>query len=255
MNKLAYLSAVLVVLGLTLAPAVHAQAAAGTVGQVVVALPMAGHGSAFEEGARRHMEWYGDNGGSWTWAAFEIAMGERTGHYVWFTGGHQYADWDTPDVDPQGSNESIDRNISPHVEDVTVSLVNLRPDLSILRENAPLRPIYEVITLEVHPGKEPQFLSAMAMLKDVFEAAPQPAEYAVYQGAQGSNGEWVVSIPYASFGDLTPPSDEGFAALVRSVHGETGARVFDEQFAESVASFSSEIFTLRPDLSVNLPSM
>ena len=232
---------------------VLAQAPAGTVAQVVVADPLPGHASAFEDGVRQHMEWYADNG-SWQWNAFEIAMGERTGQYVFGTFNHAYADWDTPDVDQQENDRSIDRNIAPHVADVQVGLMQLRTDLSVLQPDRPLRPLYEVLTFDLHVGKDLQFAHVLSMLKEALANAPEPVEYFVYQEAQGGSGQFVVSVPYDNFASMSGPgADNGFSALMREAHGEFAAQNFLDQFNQAVASMTSEVFVLRPDLSVNQP--
>lgn len=236
-----------------IAPIVSAQDAPGTLAQVIVVDPLPGHAAALEEGAQQHLEWMRDAGGTWQWSAFEIVMGERTGSYVWGTFNHEYADFDTPDVDPQASSQSVDRNIAPHVDEVVVAMANLRPDLSMVVTDAPLRPMYEVVTFELNNGKDLQFAAALAMIKETFATAGGGIEYLVYQFAQGGSGQWVVSIPHESFSSMGGMDDAGFLGMMRQVHGEHGARNLTDLMDTSVARVTSEIFVLRPDLSANLP--
>lgn len=104
MKKLVFLFTLAAIAILTVTSPAQAQDAAAEMGYFVIAEPMAGHASAFEEGAMKHMEWYGEEGGSWTWAAFEIGFGARTGQYAFYSGGHTYADFDQPDVNPVASS-------------------------------------------------------------------------------------------------------------------------------------------------------
>ena len=48
-----------------------------------------------------------DQGNDWTWLAFEVAMGERTGQYVFGTFNHAMADFDSPPVE-EPVNEVLD---------------------------------------------------------------------------------------------------------------------------------------------------
>ncbi len=236
---------------LALATPVQAQEDTPEMAYVVTVEPMAGHASAMEEGAKRHMEWYGEAGGQWVWAVFEIGMGERTGQYVWFSGGHTYADFDQPDVDRQASNESLDRNFAPHVENVVASLGRQRTDLSMRPDNAPIRPIYEVLTFTLAPGGEPAFINTMEKIKEALSTVEGPIEYTVYQSAQGGNGDWVVSIPHESFSSMGGPGDMN--DLFEQAFGRFEARRLEDAMGNSVASATSEIFFLRSDLSLNLP--
>ncbi len=234
------------------APAI-AQEPTGLMGYVVAVDPLPGHGSQFEEGAKRHMEWYADAGGSWSWAVFEIIMGERTGQYVFGSFNHAYADFDTSDVDPQGSAASIDRNVAPHTENVVASMVRFRDDLSMAEPGQPLRPIYEVLSFEVKPGHNEDFEHFWVKFREAIQASGMPAEYFVYQYAQGGKGgTWVISIPHESFAEMEGP--EGWMEdMFEQAYGKFEGRALMEMVGEIMTSFTSEIFAYRADMSVNVP--
>ncbi len=230
----------------------HAQdAPAGPMSQTIVATPLPGHAGALEAGAMRHMEWYaGSGGGSWTWLAFQVIMGERTGQYVWVTGGHSYADFDMADVDPSMSNESIAENITPHVTGVRVALLRANADLGIAQTTPSTAPLYKVLTFTLKPGADARFGHVLAKLKEAF--GDSGIAYTVFQSAQGGNGQWIVSIPHENFASMdTDPSL--FPRLMTAAHGEYEATALLESLGEIVASQTSEILAFRPDLSVNVP--
>jgi len=249
--KLVSTGSILALLALA-TPSLAAQEAPGVMGQVIRVEPITGHSQPFEEGVRQHSEWVAGQGGQWTWIAFEVVMGPRTGQYLFGTFNHAYADWDTPDVDPEGSAESIGRNVAPHVEDVEVSLIRLHPDLSMTVADAPIAPLYEVVTMEVALGKDAQFTSFMAGLKSAFEAAGLPARYSVFQPAQGAAANnWTVSIPHESFAAMGEGSD--LQELTRQTLGAAQSDALWEMAADAIVARSSDVFALRPDLSMNLP--
>lgn len=251
MKKLVFLLALAAIPSLTVTSPASAQNTAADMAYTIVAEPMPGHASAFEEGARKHLEWVGEEGGSWTWAVFEIAFGERTGQYFFFSGGHTYADFDQPDVDPVANAESIDRNVAPHVENAVAQLIRLRPDLSMVVPGAALSPLYEVVTFQLNPGHEPQWVHFLERLKTAFEDTGFPIEYLVFQGAQGGTlGEWVVSIPHENFASMSGPGD--FDALLEQAFGEFESQSLLGILDEAIGSSTNEIFVLRRDLSLNL---
>jgi hypothetical protein len=252
MKKLAILSFVGILSTLTLSsPALTQDAPPAEMGYIVVVDPLLGHGSAFEEGAKKHMEWYADAGGTWPWAVFEVSMGERTGQWVWFSGSHSYADFDTPDVDPTESDRSLERNITPHVSNVEVSLTRLMPDLSMIVADAPVRPLYEVITFQLKPGKDAQFTHVLKKLKTAFAGLGDQVEYGVYQAAQGGRGgQWLVSIPHESFASMGGDAD--FEGLMAEVLGDFEAQSVLDMLDDAIASETREVFALRSDLSLNL---
>jgi hypothetical protein len=250
MKKLVLPLFVLTLATLVLTPSVQAQEDAAEMAYTVTLEPVTGHAAAMEEGAKRHMEWYEEAGGEWSWAVFEIGMGARTGQYVWFSGGHTYASFDEPDVDQQESNESIERNFSPHVENAVISLARQRTDLSMRPADAALRPIYEVLTFSLTPGSEPAFIHFLEKIKSALESVEAPFEYTVYQSAQGGNGDWVISLPHESFGSMGGGGD--FEDLFEQAFGKYEARGLLDGLGDAVASVSSEIFFLRRDLSLNI---
>lgn len=200
------------------------------------------------------MEWYADSGGQWTWIGFEISMGERTGEYVWFTGGHTYADFDQPDVDPQANAESVDEKIAPHVSDVRVALSRVRPEVSMIVADAGLRPLYEVITFGLNPGGGPAFMHFLGKLKEAFETTGAAVEYTVREVTQGATGaQWTVVLPHESFASMELAPDL-LETLMEQVHGGFESDALVEMFNSAVSSVTSEVYVTRPDLSVNLPS-
>ena len=225
----------------------------GDMGQVVVVDPLPGNAAGFEEGIRRHLDWVRSAGSSWSWLGFEIIMGERTGQYMFGTFNHAYADWDTPDVDQQASGESFDRNVALFVDNATSSLIRLRPELSMATPGQAPRPLYEVITFQVKPGKDRAFEHFWVKFREAVEATALDGEYFIYQYAQGApGGTWVVSIPHGSFAEMESPVGWMDTMFEEAFGAFEGQAILDEA-GELLISLSSEIFQFRPDLSVNVP--
>ena len=233
-------------------------APAGTIGQVIEVDPLNGHAGPFEAGVRRHLEHEAKAGATWEWAGFEIVMGERTGQYMFGSFNHTYADFDTPDTDPQASAASIDQNIAPHVADAAVSLIRFFPELSLFDPDAAPSPLYEVLTFQIGMDGDEAFRHFLGKLKTTFETAGLPIQYHVYQFAQGGpsgGGTWVVSIPHANFASMGGGGDGGdMQGLTEQVLGRFESRQLWDMANHSITSMRSEVFALRPDLSLNLTS-
>ena len=252
MHRIVYLLAFATLALGSNATAALAQGVGNTVAQVQAVTPLPGHTSAFLDGLREQMELYRDTGGAWPWATFQVVMGPRTGQFVFYTGGHTYADFDAPDGDQQRLEESFYDNIEPHVEHATSWFLRARPDLGISTPGAPVRPIYEVITLQTSgPDMDMQMVHVLESIKASWEAMGG-AEYSVFQGAQGADpGQWVVTIPYENFASMDGPSGS-MEDLFAVAAGEFQARALVDMFAEAISSATSEVFVLRRDLSMNL---
>lgn len=255
--------AALFVVGLALTftwsgPAQAQEEAAGTAAEIILVKPLTGHTSQFEEGVKRHYEWALGQGAEWSWFAFYISMGERTGTYMFGSFDHTYADFDQGDADPQANAESIERNIVPHVGDVVVSMLRFRPDLSIVNLDAPVRSLYQVYTAELKPGGNDDYEHLLKKIRDALTSlGVTEAEYQVYEYMLGGTpGTWIISFPYESFAAMEPAaSEEGdpLFALLEGAYGEFEAQALMDGVDKIIASHMIELFVFRPDLSMNVP--
>ena len=152
--------------------------APGTAAQIILVKPLPGHGAQFEEGVRRHTEWLVEHGAEWSWLAFYISMGERTGQYVFATFNHAFADFDEGDVTAPGSDESMRENVLPHVGEMQVAMIRLRPELSMVLPDAPFRPLYSIYTVELKPGGNDVYEHFLAKIRGALVAmGATEAEY------------------------------------------------------------------------------
>lgn len=210
----------------------------------------------FENHFGMFRNWSLDQGNDWTWLAFEVIMGERTGQYVFGSFNHDMADWDAPPVDMAASREQQLRHIAPYTDSYRGGMMRNRRELSTQAADAPIRPIYQVITFDVKLGKEEAFMEVLGALKNAVEAASAPIEFNVFQTFVGSNGsQFIVSVPFANFAAMEPGADDGFETLMEGVYGEFHSDTMMDLFNASVITSKTELFVLRPDLSMNLPGM
>lgn len=236
-----------------LAPAPRS-ASAQTVGQAAVVKVLPGHQMDFMDGVRAHRDWYADAGGQWTWMVMEIVMGERTGQFVFWTPNHSYADFDGPDARMEGAEESYWRNIAPHVESTEAFMLVTDEERSMLEdEGAPPAPMYEVLTLETAgPSSDMAMEAVLDRIHDAMSGMSPDMRYTVFRGAQGTTmGTWIVSIAAEDFASM---GGEGGSMedMFRTVVGEMEARGLVQMMEDAIESARSEVFVVRPDLSLNL---
>lgn len=221
---------------------------------VYTVTPMQGQAADFENHTKMYIDWLGNQGGEFVWAAFEIMMGERSGQFVFGTFNHAMADFDTPDVDPAAQQEQMARHVTPYAAGYVGQLMRERRDLQTSPDDAPLSPYYQVIRFQIHPAEAETWTQALGMVKGAMESAG--FEYSVFQTIVGGGAsEWAISIPYASMAAMEPGDDDAMMQLIASQYGEFHAETLEEMFNKSVLSSSSELFALRADMSVNLPPM
>lgn len=238
-----------------LAPPSIAQEAAGTVAQVVTVKPLPGHGSAFEEGVKAHMENLRRAGDESVWVTFEIAAGERSGQFMVGTFDHAWSDFDeAPTVDPARAQESMDDNIAPHVQDFRMQWMERMVDLGGWTPESPRAPMYEVITFQIRPGKDRVFEHFLTKLKGAMSEMGSIPAYSVFMPVLGGvGGQWAVSVPHQSFTEFGDGSRDWMEQLLVQVYGHADMQAIIDMADSSVESSTSELFVLRPDLSMNLP--
>jgi hypothetical protein len=242
---------------LTVIPVGAQEGPAGSIAQVVVVQPHPGHHTAFEQGMARHTQTMSEEaGGTWTWVTFEIVMGERTGQYVVGTYNHAWADFDAQDADPEMARESMQDNITPHVESWTSRMMERVTDISMWDPNEPLAPMYEVITFDVALGGAARFEHFMMRLKQAMEAEGVEGRYSVFRSRLGGTGnQWVVSVPHDDMASFGGGEDDWLERLLVGAFTHAGGQMLMEDFNSLVTGVTSELFVLRRDMSGNLPEM
>lgn len=209
-----------------------------------------GHTEQFEAGMERYARWYEEAGGSMTWEAFGIAMGERSGQYLIWAGGRTYADFDAQDVDAAESAAMWNEHVAPHMASMRAQFLHHMPDLSI-GDNVGA-PIYEVLTFQLRSaGGEAAMEQLMGAIRTSLEGM-EGIRYSVFRGAQGAPmGQWLVSIPYDNFSGMDGAGGGGMEGMFSNAFDDFHARSLAELWDETVASGHSEVLVRRPDLSAN----
>ncbi len=171
----------------------------------------------------------------WTTAGF----GE-IGAYWSVTPFGKLADFDSPSVVEKAFGEGgYQRYLSrarSYIESVTYKAVQLRSDLSLLKENAPLPNMAVVVNIQVAPGRTQDF-------EELIKSSYLPAwkkggadQVVVHQSVFGATGpEYIVAVVIPNFAEL----DKG-NSMVRAL-GPEGAAKLSQKSAGIITSATYQI--------------
>ena len=234
----------------------HAQTTedGGNAAMVVWVDPLPGHGLAFEAGVREHMSNLMEAGDTQTWISFEVIAGDRTGEYVIGTFNRAWSDFDQPPpVDPAAAEESMAENIIPHVQDVETQLIWRDTNLGTWAPDDPIAPMYQIIQFTVRPGHMAGFETFVSKIKNAFETMGE-GSYSVFRPVVGGQGGQIsISVPRQSFAEFAQDDPQMFENMMRELYGVSETRLLMENMDAAIASETSYLLVLRPDMSMNLP--
>lgn len=135
--------------------------AAGPYARIAVLRPHDGDTVDFEAGYVRHLEWHRQARDTWTWFGWTVWAGERQRWFVYATFGHTAESLDHPVRPAEDERDNI-ANVTPHAEFVGNALYEFLPALSRGTGEPAPAPRMEMTTVEVAPGGEKAFESALA---------------------------------------------------------------------------------------------
>jgi len=114
-----------------LAVALPATAQDGTVSMLIRMKPKAGMTDQWEEGVKKHMEFHGQQGDTWSWAMWEVISGDKTGEFTVGTYGHEWSDFDNMPVSGPEDEADGKKNTEAYTESVSIMYSNYMPEFSL----------------------------------------------------------------------------------------------------------------------------
>lgn len=118
----------------------------------------------FEAGYIRHLAYHRQANDEWTWYGWSIWAGERQRWFVYATFGHTAESLDHP-VPPAEDEKDNVANVTPHAEFTGNGLYEFLPALSRGTGEPSALPRVEMTTVELAPGREKAFESAVLALQ------------------------------------------------------------------------------------------
>ncbi|MFP4002910.1 MAG: hypothetical protein ACLFV8_03970 [Alphaproteobacteria bacterium] len=229
------------------APAVRA-AAPGEVGMLFHVQARDGGKEAFEAGYKRHLEWHRRNRDTWRWPAWEILTGERAGHYLEGTFGHEWPGLDRrlkPAEDAADHETNVDPYVSHHVRHILIRRSGVSRGHAL--EDADPAPFLRLVTYRLRPGTEEAFEQVLTAMHRATEQVDWHKSYAWYALVDGGPLPlYLLVIPVRDFAGLAP-SEQTIPGIL-SGGPQEGQRHL-AAYRESVVTVRSELLRFREDLS------
>jgi hypothetical protein len=227
--------ALLIVLVGTLLPLfLDAQTGSGPYARIAILRPHDGRTVDFEAGYIRHLEWHVRVGDRWVWYGWNITFGDRQRWFVYATFGHSAASLDSP-VAPADDERDNVLNVVPHGAFVGNALYEFLPALSRGTGVPAATPRAELTTVELTAGTDKSFEAALAARRSTLQG--ETHWYRMLAG--GGAPRYVRLRPLPSLSAfLEGPPDAPLPDAVNRL----------------IARYTVEILTLRPTMSLGIPS-
>ena len=228
-----------------------AQGNQGTLYEVISVVVKPGMTAKFEQGMKQlsaYAQSHGDTNGT---AAFEVMFGANAGNIIILVP-FKWESLDHPPDYEAGLDQAIAKDVEPYLSSVHTSLARSMPKLgNPPAANATPETCYEVIQVEVKPGKMDDFMASLAQITEAeHKANSQTNPVIVYEEESGGDAyEVTVAIGHPDFADFgRPPAKSNFEAL-SAAYGVPAARSTMSALYGSIASEQNFIVRYRSELS------
>jgi hypothetical protein len=151
-------------LALLLASPLFAQTEHGPYARIAVLRPHDGDTVDFEAGYIRHLEWHRQAKDAWVWYGWSIWAGERQRSFIYASFGHAASDFNNL-VNPAEDERDNVANVTPHATFAGNGVYEFLPALSRGTGAPSATPRVEMITVDLTPGSEKAFESAISTEK------------------------------------------------------------------------------------------
>lgn len=206
-----------------------------------------GSDGPFEEGVKKHMDWHGQKGDSWSWTSWTITTGPDSDRFCTGTFGRKWADFDSPDI-PHGEDTAhAMASFGAYIENHEAQLWSRLADVSRPADE-PL-PISSVVNFQVEFDSDDEFTALIGEFREAIERTGVPWRYDWYALASGGDGgTYALVLPYANFAQMAP-SGKTFHEVLEEAYGRSGAEALLDRWRAVVTSSSHFMVMSRPDLS------
>lgn len=231
----------------------RAQTDHNVIAQVYEVVPKAGMGQQWQEGFKKYHQWLHEHHVAGTYYTWQVISGDRWGHYLIGTFGHEWKDFDEMEKNaPPGIAEQIQTNLAPYTASVKVSYYALRTDLTRIKPNPAQPPsrFTDLVTFMLKPGRNEAVTDTIKEANAAIEKSHWPGKPSQwYSLANGGDGpQLVLATNLNSWADFQPP-DPSFGKMLSEVYGKEGAEALGHKFNKAVRFVRTEILQYHPELS------
>ncbi len=235
--------------GMFLAPLASAQETKANVGRIYWTWARPGQAQQYEAGSKKHSEFHKMKNDPWTWSTWQVVSGNRAGHYVTGTFGHEWKDFDNLPVAQAEDDADYFKNVEPYESNWRGEHVVLMPAHSRPPDSTDPYPLYELWLVHIKPGKAEQYLNAIKKIPGAIEKVGVPWHYTFWSVADGNSGSsFYVSFPmktWAERGENGPSFEE----VLTKAYSSGEAHAIMDAISDAEAERTSMLLVYRPDLS------
>lgn len=208
-----------------------------------------------EEGIRVHVDWHAQQNDPRPGLVYQAMHGGN--EYVWVSGGHVWADFDNPSVDPQADMADFAEAAGSHTTGLDVRTWVTWTDVSMPPAPDAVVPIWEVIEWDLKATSEgiQALRSAFEKVKAAFEQQGMEIRYTVNEVVGIDDGpQMFVAIAHDSMGEMDAAEPGSLDQMLAQAYGHADAVQIIRSFEEYLTPTASRVWVLRTDLS-HMPGM
>lgn len=226
-------------------------------GQVLARLyqltPEPSSAATFEAALREHARWREAEGDPWSWAVYEVVVGDDVGDYIVRSPGHDWADFDAYETGFGPTGEAhFAATVLPLVESMTALITDTDTVRRHLAEDIGSHPptLFSRLTYHLVPGREAAFDEVIDRVHAAVLETGLPFYYVWTWPVVGTTGpRATVYLLHEDWADFGTP-ERSLREVVAEVHGEEEAARLFEQLGTAYSSVETSVIRIRPDLAV-----
>jgi hypothetical protein len=208
-----------------------------------------GHEAAFDKALKQHMAWRKSAGEKFVWTTFQPIVGDELDHYVFRSGPHHWADFDTNHAwqAKNGTDQAFADNIAPHLS----SVKHFFAETDIEHSHWIETPEYEYFGIATFHPVAGTSVERRAVMDKIQGAIAKESWNHSYQITNSIGGPPTMSIvtPMRSYAEMAGPSPSLANIVAKSLGSEAAAAETLRQFSSSVSGYRYTVYIYRPDLS------
>ena len=205
----------------------------------------------YEAGRKQKAAWHKQQNDPVPLLVWETIAGDETGTYLVGHFNQHWADYDKPAIAAEADLAEFQKVVGNYVESLVTRYYEFMPKIS--NENGDGTPpkFSEIITFQVHPGKQSDFRSAIDRIHEGTIKTKWGVNYGWYQLVDGgTSGTYVLTFAHKNWADFEDKPDvKPYRDMLKEAFGQAEADTIVDRLDRSIEKESSEIIQFRPDLS------
>lgn len=206
---------------------------------------------AFEAALAEHVAHRIEQGDPWGWTVMQVVSGEDFGDFIYRSGGHEWADFDTYDEGFGGEAAGhYGEVVVPHIADTRQWVTATDTANTLYPAEWDDIHLIGVTTYHLEPGMQEQFDEVIGTIHGAIVDADWPVYYSWNYMVAGTGGpQRTLAVFHENWANFEQP-DTPFMQMLQEQLGEDEAKGVMERLGETYRYIENMVVQVRPDLSV-----